>query len=193
MKERLLMLLFILIIGSVLTSALIVVDSVTAPTIERNEEVKLKSSILEAFSVSFGPEEVESAFDGSVQILQRGENSIYRTVEGEEAFEFDGSGLWGPIRGIVALDADLRHIKGVTIIYQEETPGLGSRIADAEHLSKFEGRIFESGLNSVAAGRSSGSQDIDAISGATLSSDAFIDILNRALAEFAALAGGENK
>ena len=49
MKEKLLMILFVLILGSVLTVALVAVDNVTKGPIARNKAIKLQKAILSSF------------------------------------------------------------------------------------------------------------------------------------------------
>ena len=66
----------------------------------------------------------------NINTKKLGEKDFYVTSGGDVAFEISGSGLWGPIRGIVAVLPDMKTIKGITIIYQEETPGLGGRIGE---------------------------------------------------------------
>ena len=48
MKEKFLMVLFVLVLGSILTTALIGVNGFTAPMIKKNVEIKLKSNVLAA-------------------------------------------------------------------------------------------------------------------------------------------------
>ncbi|GAI98087.1 unnamed protein product, partial [marine sediment metagenome] len=64
---------------------------------------------------------------------------------------------------------DETTIKGITIISQSETPGLGSRIAESSFASKFA-RL---NIGDVALKEDGG--QIDAITGATISSGAVVD------------------
>ena len=57
--------------------------------------------------------------------------------ENVNIFEFEGRGLWGPIKGLVALGPDLKTLESITIIAQEETPGLGGRISETKFLDQF--------------------------------------------------------
>ncbi len=52
-----------------------------------------------------------------------------------------GTGLWGPIWGYVALDADLKTIHGVVFDHKSETPGLGAEIATLEFQQRFKGKL----------------------------------------------------
>jgi Na+-transporting NADH:ubiquinone oxidoreductase subunit NqrC len=87
-------------------------------------------------------------------------------------------GLWGPISGTIALTPDLQEIQGISIIHQEETPGLGSRIADAEFLDGFKGKKITNGLFVQPPGKDLADNEVHGITGATLSSKALEAILN---------------
>ena len=190
MKAKLLVLVFVLICGTVLTASLIVVDSYTAPIIARNSELQLKSSILTVLCIPFDSDTLEKQFDATVRPTTRENKVMYVARDGSVAFAFEGGGLWGPIIGTIALEPDLRRIKSIRILQQEETPGLGSRIASPSHLQKFVGRPFLPALRSVPAGKGSAPTDIDAITGATLSSNALVEILNKNLSSYEPLLAG---
>jgi Na+-transporting NADH:ubiquinone oxidoreductase subunit C len=183
MKDKILMIVFVLVLGSILTAALVAVNYVTTPVIERNEEIATKSSILRALNIRFDPENVEEVFAANVEAKQQNGTTYYLTKEENIAFPYAGSGLWGPIEGIIAIQPDFQRLKGITIIRQEETPGLGSRITEADYLAQFEGKRFTDGLKMVQPGRSGADNEIDSITGATMTSDAFISIINENLEE----------
>jgi Na+-transporting NADH:ubiquinone oxidoreductase subunit C len=178
MKDKIMMLVFVLVLGTVLTGILVAVNWYTTPVISRNEQRETQAGVLRALGIPFAEGEEERVFAGSVQTRQAGGRTYY--VAGGEgiAFPYSGSGLWGPISGIVALNPDLQTLKGVTILHQEETPGLGSRITEASYLDQFRGKDFGSGLKLVPPGKADAADEIDAITGATLSPKAFLDILN---------------
>lgn len=178
MKEKILMIIFVLLLGSILTGILVAVNFYTSPLIEKNSVIKLKTSVLKAVSILFSEEEVEKVFADNIRVKGSDENVYYLTANEEVAFPFSGPGLWGQITGILAMHSDLSSIKGITIIYQEETPGLGSRIAEKEYLDIFNNKKFAPDLIAVGAGKSSRENEIDTITGATMSSNAFIKILN---------------
>jgi Na+-transporting NADH:ubiquinone oxidoreductase subunit C len=191
MKGKLLLVIFVLILGSVLTTALVGVNSFTAPKIEKNAEIKLKSSVLEALEIPYVIEDVEQTFANNVKPAEIGEVTYFISANGDYALLYEGAGLWGPIKGIIAMNPDLVSISGLTIMQQEETPGLGSRIADDEYLAAFIGKRFTPVLDIVAPGKGGGESQIDSISGATLSSKAFVEILNSERERYRAAFGGE--
>ena len=183
MKDKILMIVFVLVLGSILTTALVAVNYVTTPVIEKNEEIATKSSILEALSISFAPGEVEEVFSANVERREQDGQGYYVAENGEIAFPYSGPGLWGPIEGIVAIRPNFETLAGVTISRQEETPGLGSRITETEYLEQFEGKRFADGLELVQPGRSSADNEIDSITGATMTANAFVKLLNENIME----------
>jgi Na+-transporting NADH:ubiquinone oxidoreductase subunit C len=195
-KARLLMIVFVLVLGSILTASLIAVDYYTTPMIARNEDARLMSGILQALGIPHGEGvldegSLEDIFAAQVKPSEAGGRTYYRADDGSIAFAFEGAGLWGPITGIIAVQGDLASLKGVTIIRQEETPGLGGRITEDWFLDQFRDRPFRPRLKAVAPGKSSGETDIDAVTGATMTSNAFVEIINTELEEFLPLIGGK--
>ena len=69
-----------------------------------------------------------------------------------------------------------------------ETPGLGSKVADADFKSQFEGKSVET-FTVTKTGASSDSE-IDALSGATISTRAVTNAINAGLAYFRSIGGG---
>ena len=185
MKEKLKMILFVLVLGSVLSTALVSVNAYTAPLIEKNKVKKLRISILKALDITYSKGEVDEVFSENVTKKNQGDKEFYvAKARGEVAFEIYGSGLWGPIHAIVALMPGLKTIKGVTIIHQEETPGLGGRIAEADFLDRFETKDIFPKLMIQTPGKASGNNEVDGITGATLSCKAFEEILNSEIKKY---------
>ena len=161
------------------------------PKIAKNAEIKLKSAVLGALEIPFNAENVEQTFANNVKSAVSGEVTYYISANGDFALPYEGAGLWGPIKGIIAMHPDLESISGLTIMQQEETPGLGSRIADADYLAAFVGKRFTPTLDLVSPGKGGGDNQIDSISGATMSSKAFIEILNSERERYRVAFGGK--
>lgn len=96
--------------------------------------------------------------------------------EGEKFYilPLRGKGLWGPIWGYIALEADGQTIAGATFDHKGETPGLGAEIATDVFQDQFLGKsIFENGNYApimVMKGTASGDHQVDGISGGTITS-----------------------
>ena len=94
-----------------------------------------------------------------------------------------GAGLWGPIWGYVGLEGDLKTIKAVRFGHKGETPGLGAKISDEPSFAEaFVAKTIGEGeiLFEVAkpANRQTENNGVDAISGATITSQALGKTLN---------------
>lgn len=87
-----------------------------------------------------------------------------------------GAGLWGPIWGYIALNADKKTVFAASFSHQGETPGLGAEIATPAFQQQFEGKSMfrENAFTSIAVVKSGhkadGKDAVDAISGGTITS-----------------------
>ena len=96
-----------------------------------------------------------------------------------------GAGLWGPIWGYVGFEKDLETIKAVRFGHKGETPGLGAKIADEPWFAEsFTGKTIGDGeilfeVCKPANTQVDASSHIDAISGATITSQALGFTLNQ--------------
>ena len=178
MKDKIMMVVFVLILGTILSTTLVVVDSLTEPMITKNEKIKELSTILNTFGIEYTDETIEKAFSDNIETFDYAEISVYRASSGEVAFPFEGSGFQGPIIGGAVMNADGKTIKAVGIKSQVETPGLGSRITEKQFLDSFIGKQFDPELILVGAGKSANKTDVDGITGATMSSIALIQVIN---------------
>ena len=95
-----------------------------------------------------------------------------------------GAGLWGPIWGYIGFAEDHNTIKAVCFGHKGETPGLGAKIADEPWFAEsFIGKKVGSGnvLFEIAKPGNYTNLDsgVDAISGATITSQALGKTLNQ--------------
>ncbi len=104
-----------------------------------------------------------------------------------------GKGLWGPIWGYIALEEDLNTISGVSFGHKSETPGLGAEIEAEKFEGKFKGKkIFDEKGNFVSVKVTKGSSGstnihgVDAVSGATITSDGVSEMFQRTLSHYIA-------
>ena len=102
-----------------------------------------------------------------------------------------GMGLWGPISGYIALNEDKATVYGAYFNHESETAGLGAEIKDnVTWQEKFQGKkIFVSGDDkTIALGVEKNITDpatqVDAVTGATLTSNGVRDMLHEALGKY---------
>jgi len=132
-------------------------DSVTADKIEYQKEQEIKSMLQEMF-----PSMSRYTFEDDIYTLYAEESEV------GYAFLALGKGYGGDIDILVGLE-DETTIKAITIISQSETPGLGSRIAESSFATEFTGVNIDDIILKQDGGQ------IDAITGATISSRAVIE------------------
>jgi len=179
MKKQIKMIVFVIILGLATSSILTGMDYITADRIEKNDELKLMTTIVEAFELEYTDSNIEEVFTDNLEAFEKDGVTFYRSSNGEVGFEFDGSGLWGPIKGFITLNEDLETIKAIQIIEQEETPGLGGVVAEKQYLDNFKSKkMVPELLISKNDGQQNSDNEVDAITGATLTSKAFEGILN---------------
>ena len=161
-------------------------DAVLSPRIEQNKIDKinrLMSSLLpEAKKFKLTAEfEIESAKGGKVL-----KSNIYKAMsEGDEcvgwAFNTSGPGFADKIELIIAVDKDFQKIAGLDCLATNETPGFGDQIKLLNWRSQFAGAPVEE-LELVKIGDAEEiDSEIVAISGATVSSEAVVKIINNSL------------
>lgn len=122
-----------------------------------------------------------------VTVRNNGKTAYYRTYEAESLGRLEGrvvkaggQGYADRIEMLVGVDPSVATITGIFILEQKETPGLGNKIVSAQWRNQFAGRQTDRPLE-VAKGGADGPYDIDAITGATISSRSVTGIVNRAL------------
>ncbi|MEE8591605.1 MAG: hypothetical protein V3T35_09810 [Spirochaetia bacterium] len=86
MKDKILMIVFVLVLGSILTAALMAVNFYTIPIIEKNEGIATKSSILKALNISFNQDNVEEIFAENVEEKQQEGTTYYVAKDSNIAF-----------------------------------------------------------------------------------------------------------
>ena len=103
-----------------------------------------------------------------------------------------GKGLWGAIWGYIALDDDRNTVNGVYFSHAGETPGLGANIVTPLFRDPFVGKqIIKNGkFASIAimkVGQTAEGQDqVDAISGGTITSKGVESMLQTSIAPYEA-------
>jgi electron transport complex protein RnfG len=94
------------------------------------------------------------------------------------AIPAEGAGFQDTIKLIYGFDAVARRVVGMEVLESRETPGLGDKIIkDADFVSNFRNLSVDPEVVVVKAGRTN-DNEVDAISGATISSKAVVRIIN---------------
>ena len=185
------------LITLVFTSIVGAVKLLSEEKIERNQKIKLQKIILKVLAIPMHDKTTEEAlirlFERRIRPVQVRDRTLYigyeedgRSLSGF-AFPVGGPGFWGPIYGMVAVDASGSKIKGIAFYKHSETPGLGGRVTEDWFTGQFVGlpifpveddnEIFY--LKPEGSGKTP--NELDAITGATGTSRAVQAFLNREL------------
>ena len=114
-------------------------------------------------------------------------------IDGQKktVYTVKGMGLWGGINGYIAVDADNNTIYGVYFNHDGETAGLGAEIKDnVKWQQLFHGKkIHKDGVEGIALGvkkdaPADDENNVDAVTGATLTSDGVDKMLKDGLSKF---------
>lgn len=99
-----------------------------------------------------------------------------------------GKGLWGGIWGYIGLKSDKNTIDGIFFAHESETPGLGAEITADYFTSQFVGKHIKDAAGQVVSvavlkkgNKAQGQEQVDAVTGATLTSNGVNDMLKEAL------------
>jgi len=119
----------------------------------------------------------------SIKILSIKDELIYKIFDSNKkllgyAFLAEGQGYQGKIKIMCGVDKDFEKILGIEIIESVETPGLGGRINEAWFKDQFKNLIFSPCITYTKT-KPEKKNEIQAITGATISSRAVVNILNK--------------
>jgi electron transport complex protein RnfG len=95
-------------------------------------------------------------------------------------FKIVSKGYGGDMELYVGISASEAKLTGITVVNHSETPGLGAKAADPEYLEQFIGKPVENPLNAVN-GEPTKDEEVEAITGATITSKAIIEGINDAI------------
>jgi Na+-transporting NADH:ubiquinone oxidoreductase subunit NqrC len=189
LKRKLLDVLFIVVLGVVSVALLLAAQSYSAPAVKRFRETRLKTNILTAAGIPWSQADFSEVFEQRVR-EETGGDVAWFVADSLVIYEFKGRGLWGMIEGIATFDSALTRIVSIRVLSQEETPGLGDRIKEPDYLATYKGRTAAEPLELALRHQASLPNEVDAISGATLSSQALVTIVSDAARQLRAAKGG---
>lgn len=151
---------------------LVLVYQKTKPLILENQAEEMQRAIRDIFP--------------RVNTLEELEDELFRVYsEGEEllgyAFTAVGTGYQGEIKLMIGAEPDLEKLKGIEVLKSQETPGLGAEIMSDDFQNQFEGLNVGRKVVYLQNRPAEESHEIEAITGATISSSAVVDIINSAV------------
>ena len=119
---------------------------------------------------------------------EAGEFPIFKAANGSVVIPVYGAGLWGPVWGYIALEADMNTVKGIVMDHSGETPGLGAEITTDKVQSSFVGKTIFEGNELVSVtmrkGGATNNHEVDAISGGTKTCDGVNEMIKSGLTDY---------
>jgi len=173
------MFLVLTVIGAVSGGILAGVFHVADPLIQANREKELKEAIFVVLPEAKDYKILEKGIDKTKVIVYQGLDADGRPVG--LAFIADGGGFQGNIRIMVGLSVDYLKLKGIKVLEQNETPGLGNRIKEPAFEGQFKGLEIKPKVEYIKYRKPEKPNQIQAITGATISSDAVVKNINNAV------------
>ena len=181
MKGSLYSLLFAALLGAVCAGLLTAARELTAARRDANAQAERIRHVLDALGVAYEaegePKQLIQAYEKNVRTAKRNNVEFHEYVGSDgtvraAAVLFAGKGLWGPIKGVLALEPDRRTVRRITFYQQEETPGLGGEIATRGFTKQFDGQKIVSPTGEPGLA-------VQAITNATMTSQRVKDMLNQ--------------
>lgn len=182
------------------------VSSSLKPMQDANVQLDKKKQVLAALNIrGLSDEEAETKYNEVVKngekafamnsaSYKNGEIDVYECeVDGQKKYVVSvyGAGLWGPIWGYISVNEDGNTIYGAYFNHEGETAGLGAEIKDSkEWQDLFIGKKIyaEDGTVNLKVLKSSEvknpEHEVDAVTGATLTSVGVSDMLQEGFAKY---------
>ncbi len=171
---------------------LAVVSSALKPKQQANVELDRKKQVLSSLNLNLKEiKDVDAEYNKLIKETEvEGKQVFVATLEDgttKYIIPMHGAGLWGAIWGYLALDDDKNTIYGTFFNHDSETPGLGGEITTRNFQTRFNGKHIRSAVGYLVEIVKGEAQDeqVQAISGATITSKGVEAMINATLAEYA--------
>lgn len=161
-----------------------------------NEALAKKKQILYSLNIrNLDDKAAEAKYNSVVKQEKKvdGSEMFICNVDGKTKYVFSmtGMGLWGGISGFVSVNDDKSTVYGAYFDHQSETAGLGAEIKDNQKWQeKFQGKKLFKGNDRKAIALSVEKKvtdpetQVDAVTGATLTSNGVANMLHNGLGKF---------
>ena len=171
-------------------AVLAVLDSYTKPRIEAYQNQLKNAAVAEVLPQNVKVQSTEKEGFTYYTAAKAGKVVAY-------AFQVSGGGYQSELVVMVSVTPDFSEIIAAKVISQVETPGLGTKIendpTNKEHptwfMDQFKGLKINPTITYVKNAKPSKDTEIQAITGATISSAAIVDILNKQIKTAKAIIG----
>lgn len=158
-------------------------NSALDPLIKKNEMGEIYNKMKKLFPQA----ETFEVVIPKAQIADN-ETDVYQALDANKkslgfSFVGTGSGFQDKIKLVIAVNADCSKLMGFDVLFSNETPGFGSRMTEDWFLEQFVGAPAGQ-LSLIKTGNTEEKDDeIVAITGATVTSTAVVNIFNNHIAK----------
>ena len=162
------------VVGALSSGILVNIYTYSIPKIEINVKAETEKAIGEIF---LGTKSIEKI-----------KGNIFKAKDVNEkilgyAFLAEGNGYQGAIKLLIGTDKAMKTLKGIEVLESQETPGLGAEINTTNFKNQFKGLELTRKIEYVKNQKPSQPYEIEAITGATISSRAVVNIINKRVSE----------
>lgn len=161
---------------------------------DKNVQLDTQKQILYALNIrGLDDEQAENKYKEVVLAAENVDGQTYYRCSVNNQTKYvlplKGMGLWGGISGYLAINEDKQTIFGAYFSHESETAGLGAEIKDSqEWQEKFQGKqIFDADGNIILAvvkKVDNPEAQVDAVTGATLTSNGVNDMLKAGIEKY---------
>ncbi len=184
MKQIIVIVSALTIIGVIAGGSLSLVNNWAAPKIALNLKAETERAI---FLVHPEGKRYEVIKDAGFEVYK-----VFNEKDSLTGYSlvYDGNGFQGKIKLMIGLSEDLNKTTSIEILEQSETPGLGTKILEPPYKDQYNGLEVNPPVILVKGAEPSNPNEVQSITGATISSKAVVTIVNEGIAKLKSI---ENK
>jgi electron transport complex protein RnfG len=165
------------LIGIVAGGSLSLVNNWAAPKIALNQKAETERAIFLVHLDGKRYDEIKNAGFEVYKVFNQADSSVgYSLV-------YAGNGFQGKIKLMIGLTEKLNKITSIEVLEQSETPGLGTKILEPPYKDQYKGLTPAPSIKLVKGVEPSSSNEVKAITGATISSRSVVAIVNEGVSK----------
>ncbi len=175
MKLVIHMLVTLTIIGVISGGVLSEINKWAEPKIIANRKAETEKAIFVVQNEATNYKKVEDANFELYEVFDDSSNSL------GYALPYEGNGFQGNVRLIVGVNKNVDKLVGLKILEQVETPGLGTKVTETLFTDQFKNLFVTPEIKPVKGVEPQNPNEVQTITGATISSKAIVRIVNEGI------------
>ncbi len=172
------------IIGSIAGLSLALVAGWANPLIEKNRIAETEKAV---YLVNPKAKSYKKIDDPALEIYQ-----VFDEANQPLGYSmiYNGNGFQGNIRVMIGVAPDLKTVNSIEVLEQSETPGLGTKVLEEPYKGQYKGLVVDPSVVIVKGVPASAPGEVQAVTGATISSRAVAAIVTAGLEQLRKKFGG---